>query len=182
MKRVRKVAPDPVAAHRAGARTSAPAAQIRAAVVTASDSRHRADDVSGDLLADGLVGAGVQVVDRRLVGDDARALETAIRGGLALGADAVLVTGGTGASPRDVTPEVLRALGGRTLPGFGEAFRALSFAEVGTAAWLSRATAVVVDRAAVFALPGSPAACRLALTQLILPELSHLVAQLRRRD
>jgi molybdenum cofactor biosynthesis protein B len=122
----------------------------------------------------------VTIVDRRIARDEVAALTHAIRAGIAAGADAVLVTGGTGLSARDVTPEALAALGARALPGFGELFRALSFQEIGPAAMLSRATAGVVGRTVVFALPGSPGACRLALSRLIVPELPHLVAQLRK--
>jgi molybdenum cofactor biosynthesis protein B len=167
-----------VRAHRASARAGG--VLLRAAIVTASDTRTRADDASGDVLAHGLEEAGVALVDRRIARDEAPALVHAIRAGLAAGADVVLVTGGTGVAPRDVTPEALDALGVRPLPGFGELFRALSFAEIGPAAMLSRAAAGSLGGALVFALPGSPDACRLALTRLILPELPHLVAQLRR--
>jgi len=167
-----------VRAHRASARAGA--LELRAAVVTASDTRTRADDASGAVLAEGLLAAGITLVDRRIAHDDVAALTHAIRAGIDAGADIVLVTGGTGVAPRDVTPEALNALGARPLPGFGELFRALSYTEVGVAAMLSRATAGVIGRTAVFALPGSPGACRLALTRLILPELPHLVAQLRR--
>ena len=153
---------------------------VRAAVVTASDTRMRATDASGDELEQGLVAAGIDVVDRRIAHDDVSALVHAIRAGIKAGADAVLVTGGTGVAPRDVTPEALDALGAKALPGFGELFRALSFVDIGPAAMLSRATAGIVDRTVVFALPGSPGACRLALSRLIVPELPHLVAQLRK--
>jgi len=169
---------DPVvSAHR----RAAAGAVLRAAIVTASDTRTAANDASGDVLAEGLTAAGIPLVDRRLCGDDVAALTHAIRAGIAAGADVVLVTGGTGVSPRDVTPEALAALGARPLPGFGELFRALSYAEIGSAALLSRAMAGTLGRALVFALPGSPGACRLALHRLILPELPHLVAQLGRR-
>jgi molybdopterin adenylyltransferase len=168
-----------VAAHRRAAARGGPAP--RAAIVTASDTRTPANDASGDVLAEGLAAAGVALVDRRLCGDDVAALTHAIRAGIAAGADVVLVTGGTGVAPRDVTPEALAALGARELPGFGELFRALSFEEIGPAAMLSRATAGILGRAVVFALPGSPGACRLALHRLILPDLPHLVAQLGRR-
>jgi molybdenum cofactor biosynthesis protein B len=164
-----------VQAHRA----EAPFA-LRAAIVTASDTRTRVTDASGDELAEGLRAAGIEVVDRRIAHDDVAALVHAIRAGIALGADAVLVTGGTGISPRDVTPEALAALGAKSLPGFGELFRALSFVDVGPAAMLSRATAGILGRTVVFALPGSPGACRLALARLIVPELPHLVAQMRK--
>jgi len=165
-----------VRAHKA----SAQGTKLAAAIVTASDTRTAADDASGNVLAEGLAAAGIAVVDRRIARDDVLALTHAIRAGIAAGADAVLVTGGTGIAPRDVTPEALAVLGARALPGFGELFRALSFAEIGTAAMLSRATAGIVGRTVVFALPGSPGACRLALSRLILPELAHLVAQLKK--
>ena len=167
-----------VSAHRRAAAKSVPA--LRAAIVTASDTRTLANDASGDVLAAGLAVAGIRLVDRRLCGDDVPALAHAIRAGLALGADAVLVTGGTGVSPRDVTPEALAALGARPLPGFGELFRMLSFQEIGAAAMLSRADAGVIGGALVFLLPGSPAAVELAVTKLIAPELAHAVGQLRR--
>ncbi len=167
-----------VRAHQASARAGG--LLLKAAVVTASDTRTRLDDASGEVLATGLAGAGIEVVDRRIARDEVAALVHAIRAGIDQGADLVLVTGGTGVAPRDVTPEALAALGAKALPGFGELFRALSFAEIGPSAMLSRAAAGIVGRALIFALPGSPGACRLALTRLILPELPHLVAQLRR--
>jgi molybdenum cofactor biosynthesis protein B len=167
-------------AHRRQADADAAARGLSAWLVTASDSRTAADDRSGDLLAAGLAAAGVGLRGRRIVNDEPAALRAALREALASGVDAVVVTGGTGIAPRDVTPEAVLDLGGRELPGFGELFRALSFAEVGTAAYLSRALAVVRGRQVIFALPGSPAACRLALERLILPELSHLVAQASR--
>lgn len=161
-------------------RAEAPLA-LSAAIVTASDTRTRDTDASGAVLADGLEAAGITVVDRRIAHDDVPALVHAIRAGIARGADAVIVTGGTGISPRDVTPEALEALGAKELPGFGELFRGLSFVDIGPAAMLSRATAgIVANRTVVFALPGSPGACRLALARLIVPELPHLVAQLRK--
>jgi len=160
-------------------RVEAPFA-LRAAIVTASDTRTRESDASGSVLAEGLAAAGIEVIDRRIAHDDVPALVHAIRAGIGLGADAVLVTGGTGISPRDVTPEALAALGAKVLPGFGELFRALSFVDVGPAAMLSRATAGIIGRTVVFALPGSPGACRLALARLIVPELPHLVAQMRK--
>ena len=94
--------------------------------------------------------------------------------------DAVLVTGGTGVSPRDGTVETIEPLLDKRLDGFGEIFRALSFEEIGAAAMLSRALAGSAGRTAVFVMPGSSNAVRLALERLILPELAHLVGQLRR--
>ena len=95
--------------------------------------------------------------------------------------DAVLVTGGTGVSPRDLTVEALAPLFDRTLDGFGELFRMLSYAEIGAAAMLSRACAGLVGQVPVFLIPGSPSAIRLAVERLILPELGHLLSELRRQ-
>lgn len=170
----------PAAEHRSEAGKTGALAPLSAAVVTASDTRGAHDDPSGDLLAAGLAGAGVEVRQRAWVADDQRALEAAIRAALADGVDVVLVTGGTGPSPRDVTPEAVRAVCTRELPGFGELFRMLSYLEIGSAAVLSRATCGLVGRQAVYALPGSSAACALALERLVLPELFHLRAQLSR--
>ena len=147
-------------------------------MITASDTRGPADDPSGDLLAAGLAAAGIEVRLRRWVLDDRAAIEIALRAALAAGVDAILVSGGTGPAPRDVTPEAVRAVCARELPGFGELFRMLSYLEVGPAAALSRATCGLAGRQVVYALPGSPAACRLALEKLVLPELPHLRAQL----
>ena len=91
----------------------------------------------------------------------------------------MLVTGGTGVAPRDVTVEAIAPLFDKQLPGFGELFRALSFAEVGSAAYLSRASAGIAGGKPVFLLPGAPQAVELAMERLILPEAAHLVAQAR---
>jgi molybdopterin adenylyltransferase len=147
-------------------------------VLTASDTRGSGDDPSGDLLAAGLAAAGVEVRLRAWVLDERSALEAALRTALAAGVDVVVVTGGTGPAPRDVTPEAVRAVCARELPGFGELFRMLSFLEIGPAAALSRALCALSGRQVVYALPGSSAACALALERLILPELDHLRAQL----
>lgn len=153
----------------------APRTGARVAVVTASDTRTPETDVSGRLLVDGLVEAGHRVVERRWVSDDEDAVEAVLRELLAAELDAVVITGGTGVAPRDRVPDVVTRLCERPLPGFGELFRALSFAEIGTAALASRACAGQRGHRLVFALPGSPAACRLALERLLVPELPHLV-------
>ena len=93
--------------------------------------------------------------------------------------DRLVITGGSGVAPRDVTPEAVQPLLTRPLPGFGELFRSLSYAEVGANAFLSRAFAGLIEQTAVFALPGSTAACRTAVTQLIVPALGHLVGLAR---
>ena len=104
----------------------------------------------------------------------ADALEKALGGE---GTRAVILTGGTGIAPRDVTPESVEPLLDRVIPGFGELFRALSFANIGSAAFLSRALAGIKAGRVVFVLPGSRGAVELAMEKLILPELGHLAAE-----
>jgi molybdenum cofactor biosynthesis protein B len=151
-------------------------------VLTASDSRTPETDGSGRWIRERLLAAGFEVADHRISRDDAGAVESALLEQLALGVDAIVVTGGTGVSPRDQVPEVMERVCSRLLPGFGELFRQLSFAEIGPRAMASRATAGVRDECVLFALPGSTAACRLGLERLILPELRHLTAMVRGLD
>ncbi|GIW97793.1 MAG: molybdenum cofactor biosynthesis protein B [Pirellulaceae bacterium] len=145
-------------------------------VLTISDSRTEADDKSGALIAQLLQGAGHCVIDKRIVKDDRDAIAAAV-GQLTTmaGVDAIISTGGTGIAPRDCTPEAIRPLLDVEIPGFGEVFRMLSWHEVGAATMLSRAFAGRVGRVLLFCLPGSSNAVRLAMEQLIIPELPHLV-------
>ena len=167
---------DPVAQHEA----YAPRA-LGWGVLTVSSSRTLADDRGGDRVAALLAEAGHERVERRLVADDEGAIAAAVSDLLgAAGIDVVVVTGGTGVSPSDVTPEAIAPLLERRLDGFGELFRSLSFAEIGPAALLSRALAGTARGRALFVLPGSPAAVELAVRRLVLPVAPHLVGQLRR--
>ena len=166
---------DPPGHHRA----SAPRA-VKAAVVTCSDTRTRETDETGRRIREALEGAGHEVILHAVVDDDVAQIRAAVEAALAAQARAVLVNGGTGVAPRDVAVEALRPLFDKELPGFGELFRMLSFEQVGSAAWLSRATAGTCRGAVLFALPGSPRAVGLALEKLILPELGHLVRELSR--
>jgi molybdenum cofactor biosynthesis protein B len=141
-------------------------------ILTVSDSRDLASDLSGAFLETALGAAGHRVLERRVVRDEAEL----IRGTISSWTGerevfAILVTGGTGVLPRDVTPEAIEPLYDKILPGFGELFRALSFEEIGAAAIQSRASAGVVGGCVVFLLPGSTKACRLALEKIILPQL-----------
>jgi molybdopterin adenylyltransferase len=157
------------------------AASIRVALVTASDSRTPATNEGGRLLARLFTEAGFSVVEELLLVEDPTEMRARVA---ALArpevADAVLVTGGTGFGPRDRTPEALSPLFEQRLPGFGELFRMLSFEQIGAAAMLSRAEAGVVAGVPVFLLPGSPPAIELAVRELVVPELPHLIGQLRR--
>jgi molybdopterin adenylyltransferase len=153
------------------------------ALVTVSDTRDEASDRSGARLGELVERAGHRVARREIVRDDPEAICAALVAALGDSrVDALLVTGGTGVAPRDRTVEAARPLFERELPGFGELFRALSFAQIGPAAMLSRATAGVATGKAIFLLPGSPAALDLALERLVLPEIAHLLAQARRAD
>jgi len=155
-------------------------ADIRVAVITVSDTRTLQTDESGSLAEALTQKAGFHVTGRQLVRDEPAEISSRVRA-LVDGrqVDAVLLTGGTGVAGRDATVEALSPLFERRLEGFGELFRMLSFAEVGAAAMLSRAAGGTMGQVAVFAMPGSPAAVQLALGKLILPELRHLIGQLR---
>ena len=151
------------------------------ALITVSDSRTERTDKGGALLASLVTEAGHRLASRGLVRDDIGEIRGEVQAALALPeVDVLLVTGGTGLAPRDVTIEAVAPMFERDIPGFGELFRMLSFAEIGAAAMLSRATAGLVAGRAIFLLPGSPAALGLALSRLVLPEIAHLMAQARR--
>ncbi len=158
-------------------RRSAPTA-VATAVLTVSDTRTLETDTGGALAEELLRAAGHPVPWRRIVRDEpeqiAAAVAVAIRDD---GVAALVVSGGTGVAPRDVTPDSVEPLLDRVVPGFGELFRALSFQEIGSAALLSRALAGLAHGRVVFVLPGSRGAVKLALERLILPELGHLAAE-----
>ena len=151
---------------------------IRSAV---SDSRTEATDSSGQLIQERLESAGHEVPDRLIVKDDPKAIRAAVLRQVSRpDIDAVIITGGTGVSPRDVTPDTVEPMLEKVLTGFGELFRMLSFEEIGPAAVLSRALAGTVERTVIYVMPGSSGAVRLGMDRLILPEVAHVVGQLRR--
>jgi molybdenum cofactor biosynthesis protein B len=152
---------------------------VRCFVLTISDTRTDANDASGDAIVGLLTGAGHQVAGRRIVRDDPEAVREAVQAAVKA-VDVVITTGGTGITARDSTYEAITALLDKRLDGFGELFRMLSYAEIGAAAMLSRATAGSIGTTAAFSLPGSEPAVRLAMTRLILPEVGHVVRELRR--
>lgn len=166
----------PADEHRAHAPRS-----VRVFVLTVSDTRTEATDTSGQAARELLAAAGHQVVGYRILKDEPAEVGALVEQLCAGGTvDAILINGGTGLSRRDSTYEAVTGVLHKQLDGFGELFRALSFAEIGAAAMLSRATAGVRDGVVVFATPGSTAAVRLALEKLILPELGHVVFEVRR--
>ncbi len=153
---------------------------VRVFVVTASDSRGEAEDVSGTWLRESAARAGHELAGYRVVKDDPAEIRSALGEAAAALADAVIVNGGTGIAARDRTYEAVAGLLEKRIDGFGELFRSLSYAEIGSAAMLSRAVAGVWQGRAVFSVPGSPSAVRLAWEKLIGPELGHVVRELRK--
>jgi len=160
------------------------------AVVVCSSSRYQdlkarkpVDDPSGDLIVETLQKADHNVVFREIVPDDKVLIGKYVSRALGLEkVGAIIVCGGTGISPKDVTIEAVRPMLVKTLPGFGELFRKLSFDEIGSAAVLTRALAGVADQGkAVFCIPGSPQAVRLVLEKLILPEVGHILKHAREK-
>ena len=138
------------------------------AVLTVSDSRTLADDSSGDYLAAALAEAGHRLADRALLPDDRYAMRALVSKWIAdPRIDGILVTGGTGFTGRDSTPEALLPLLDKEMPGFGELFRAISFEEIGTSSLQSRAFAGLANGTFVFALPGSTSACRTAWERIL---------------
>ncbi|MDP7009602.1 MAG: MogA/MoaB family molybdenum cofactor biosynthesis protein [Phycisphaerales bacterium] len=156
-------------------------ATARFAVLTVSDTRSKEEDLSGARICALLEEAGHSICAYDLVQDEASEIVLTVSGWSEdASIDAIIVTGGTGPAPRDVTPEAVVPLFSSTLQGFGELFRHLSYNEIGASAMLSRAEAGLIDegkqRTAVFLLPGSPNAIELAMSKLIIPEIGHLLA------
>ena len=134
---------------------------LRIAVVTVSDTRNFQTDKSGDTLAERIATAGHHLADRQIVKDDVRAIRALMRKWLKRSdIDAIISTGGTGLTGRDVTVEAMRALFEKEIEGFGVAFHMISFEKIGISTVQSRATAGVAKGKYIFCLPGSPGACR----------------------
>lgn len=155
---------------------------VRCKVITVSDTRTKETDKSGQLMIELLQDAGHEVVDYEIVKDEMEPIRNAvIMGCLNDNIDVVLTNGGTGIAKRDVTIETVRQLFEKEISGFGELFRLLSYQEdIGSAAILSRAIAGVISDKAVFSTPGSTGAVRLAMNKLIVPELGHVVKELKK--
>ena len=155
---------------------------VNCAVITVSDTRSRDTDKSGQLIQQLLLNAGHTVRFYIILKDEPALIQSQLQ---ALGerpdVDAVIFSGGTGIAPRDTTYDALEKLLEKTLPGFGEVFRFLSYQEIGSRAIASRAVAGVYQSKLVFSIPGSTGAVKLAVQQLILPELIHLVTQLGKK-
>jgi molybdenum cofactor biosynthesis protein B len=155
--------------------------RVRCAVITVSDTRTLQTDRGGQTLVEMLSAAGHEVTAREIVPDEPDSMRPLLEAFVVReDIDAVLMTGGTGIGSRDQTYETVTALLTKTVPGYGELFRMLSYEEVGTAAMLSRAVGGLIDRTVLLTMPGSPAAVRLAMDKVILPELGHLVHEARK--
>lgn len=152
---------------------------VNCAVITVSDTRSQTTDKSGQIIKELLTESNHQIVAYDLVKDEPTAIKVQIIN-LASNPklDVLICNGGTGIAPRDTTYDAVSSLLEKTLPGFGEIFRYLSYQDIGSRAIASRATAGVYQNKLIFSLPGSKNAVKLAMTELILPELTHLVAQL----
>ena len=156
---------------------------VRVAILTISDTRTPETDTGGDVAEELLEGAGQEVVERRIVRDEVSGIRNNLIDLLARSdVDAVVTTGGTGISARDTTYEVVERMVEKRLDGFGEIFRMLSYEEIGSAAIMSRALAGSVGTKFVASLPGSRNAVRLAVEKLLVPELSHVVFELRKHQ
>jgi molybdenum cofactor biosynthesis protein B len=155
--------------------------RLNVAVLTISDTRTPETDTGGSAIVELMQGAGHNVSRREIVRDDAPRIEVVLQELLAeAGVDAVITTGGTGISARDTTYEVANRLIDKKLDGFGELFRMLSYEEIGAAAMLSRAVAGAAGLKFLACLPGSTNAVRLAMERLLVPEMPHVVFELRK--
>ncbi len=147
---------------------------VNIAVLTVSDTRTLEDDKSGDMLVDRIAGAGHELAAREIVPDDRDAIVAKLEEWIAdPEVDVVLSTGGTGVTGRDVTPEAFASVYEKEIAGFGELFRMLSYEKIGTSTIQSRATAGVAGGTYLFALPGSPGACRDAWDDILVHQLDY---------
>jgi molybdenum cofactor biosynthesis protein B len=161
--------------------------QLNFTVFVCSTSRYqqlqkgeKITDVSGDAIEALLKEAGHMVMSKKIIADDKHMIEEAVKSVLGSAeVDAAIFCGGTGIAPKDVTIEAVSPFFEKTLPGFGEIFRRLSYDKVGSATVMSRAVAGVAKGKALFCIPGSPDAVRVSVERLILPEAPHIVRHAR---
>ena len=150
------------------------------AIITVSTTRALADDASGQWISRTAATAGHQIVYHQVIPDDADIIASTVQSVIRNEQpQVILISGGTGITPQDVTIEAITPLFAKVLTGFGPLFAQLSFKEIGSAAYLSRATAGVIEDTVVFCMPGSINACKLACRELIFPELGHLVKHVK---
>jgi molybdopterin adenylyltransferase len=155
--------------------------KIRSAVITISDSRTLETDRGGQLIVELMAAVGHEITSRHIVRDDPTEIEPLLqRLADPAATDAILMTGGTGIAARDRTFETVSNLLTKSMPGYGELFRMLSYEDIGPAAMLSRAVGGVLNNVVVLTMPGSVAAVKLAMEKLIVPEIGHLVYEARK--
>ncbi len=152
--------------------------EISCRVLTVSSSRDSKSDKSGELIRELVRAEGHQIDESSLVPDEPEKIRDEIEKAVESGSKVLLITGGTGLSKRDQTVDVLDDLGGKSIPGFGEMFRSLSFEEIGPRAMLSRTKAALISDTLVFSLPGSPDAVELGMEKLILPSIGHAIYEI----
>lgn len=148
-------------------------------IITCSSTRTRENDESGMKIMELVQGAGHDVLEYAVVDDDSEKIKDAVRRSV-LKCDAVIISGGTGITSRDVTVDAVRSISQFEMTGFGHVFAILSYNRIGTSAVMSRSTAFVVDRKPVFCLPGSPEAADLGVRHLILDQIDHIHHELVR--
>ena len=153
---------------------------VRCAVITLSDTRTEETDTSGKRIKDLLAEQGQPVVAYQILKDEPEQITAVVQALLAQPeVDTIITNGGTGIAPRDTTFEAIQGLLEKEITGFGEMFRMLSYADIGAAAMLTRATAGVANGKVIISLPGSTGAVELGMTKLVLPELGHMMFLLR---
>jgi molybdenum cofactor biosynthesis protein B len=155
-----------------------PRRSLKIGIITASDTRTSGDDESGNIIRTAVTAAGHRVLHYEIIRDEPDRIAAAVIARIG-DLDAMIINGGTGISPRDATFEAVKRLLDKELEGFGELFRMLSYNQIGSAAFLSRATAGVCRGKILVSIPGSPSACRLAMEKLLIPELSHMAGLLK---
>ena len=161
-------------------KASAPV-RVRCAVITVSDTRTIENDTGGQSLIELAIAAGHVIVQRDIIPDDPPTMIQILTSlDESDDVDAILMTGGTGITKRDQTYETVTSLLAKEIPGYGELFRRLSYDQIGPAAMLSRAVGGRMRRTLVLTMPGSPAAVKLAMEKIILPEIGHLLREARR--
>jgi molybdenum cofactor biosynthesis protein B len=167
-------------------KTMAPS-KVNVIVITCSSSRYKIkketgklEDPSGDLIVNALSEEGHKIVDRKLISDNKLMIKNTLKKALKeKNLDAIIITGGTGISKKDLTIEVVKRIVEKDLPGFGELLRKISYEKIGSAAMLTRAFAGIAKNKVIFCIPGSPNAVEIALKELIVPEICHIVKHIR---
>lgn len=154
---------------------------VKFSVIVVSDKIYRGfeKDRSGLEAIEILKNLGHEVVEYKLCPNDREHLRTAIDESVGKGVDVVLIVGGTGLGPRDISVDVVKSLEGKEVPGFGELFRSLTFEREGLKAWLTRAIAMLYSNTLIFVVPGRVEAVKLALKEIILPEVEHAISMVR---